>query len=562
MCGIIGWVGREKAIGRLLFSCLKRLEYRGYDSYGFAVQDGELKVWKYRGELRSYPRVKAGMGIAHTRWATHGKPSKRNAHPHLSCDGKIAVVHNGIIENWKEIRAGLKGHKFRSETDTEVFVHLLEECCEKWGWKEGFKKAVEKLEGSWAILAIKAGEPEMLLARRKSPLVLGIAEDGIFASSDIPAFLPYTSRVVYLRDGDLAVISPKGFRVLGSRPQVQTVDWRAEEVEKGRFRHYMLKEIYQQAEVLKRVARADVEEARREIRKAGKIWLIGCGSSYHACLLGQYLLMEQGFPAQAVLASEFQNILPAVKKDLVLAVSQSGETADVLEACRVARERGCRIISILNVPGSSLMRESDSCIILGAGPELCVLSTKTFTSQVAVFFLLTGKLEKRRREIMELATLVYHLTSLSSQRHLKKLAERLKRKRHLYVLGSGLRYPLALEAALKIKEVSYIHAEGFAAKELKHGPLALISKGTPCLAFLQPEILPNLEEVRARGGWIIGIGPENPGNLDFFIKTPKKNDMAVLLEIIPVQLLAYQLAVLKGLNPDKPRNLAKSVTVK
>jgi glucosamine--fructose-6-phosphate aminotransferase (isomerizing) len=590
MCGIIGYIG-EKEANPIILNGLKHLEYRGYDSCGIAlIGTNSLMIKKDVGKVEevhsrlNFLEPPAKLIIAHTRWATHGKVSQENAHPHLSCDSSIAVVHNGIIENYQELKKLLKkkGHKFKSETDTEVISHLVEEEMKKGKeFVEAAKSAIRKLKGSYALLLVHKNEKKILAARKGSPLVLGIADHGYFAASDIPAFLDYTKRVVYLHDYDFVVLTSKGFEVFNLlenrvvERKIDTIEWSAEKAKKGEFEHFMLKEISEQVETIQKAALQDENAVRKvveEMRRAFGIFFIGCGSSYHACLAGSYLFSKiAGEHVNVVLASEFPNYEHFLtKKTLVVAVSQSGETYDVLEAVRAARRRGSKVISIVNVMGSSLTRESDAFLLMNAGPEICVLSTKTYTSQVALLDLLAhalaGKYEEGRKKLKYLWNVIYNLTSATTREMIKKLAENLKNEQHVFCIGRGLQYATALEAALKIKEVSYIHAEAFAGGELKHGTIALIEKGTPCIVFVseenEEEIISNAEEIKARGGYLIGISSKNNKVFDFWIKVPECGTENPIVQIIPIQILAYQLAVARGCDPDRPRSLAKVICVK
>jgi len=475
-----------------------------------------------------------------------------------------------------------KGHKFKSETDTEVVSHLVEEEMKKGNdFVEAARAAVKKLKGSYALLLVHKNEEKIVAARKGSPLVLGIAEHGYFAASDIPAFLDYTKRVVYLHDYDFVVLTLKRFEVFNLlenkhvKRKIDTIEWSAGKAKKGEFEHFMLKEISEQVETIQKAALQDENAVRKvveEMRRAFGIFFIGCGSSYHACLAGSYLFSKiAGEHVNVVLASEFPNYEHFLtKKTLVVAVSQSGETYDVLEAVRAARRRGSKVISIVNVMGSSLTRESDAFLLMNAGPEICVLSTKTYTSQLALLDMLAhalaGKYEEGRKKLKYLWNVIYNLTSATTREMIKKLAENLKNEEHIFCIGRGLQYATALEAALKIKEVSYIHAEAFAGGELKHGTIALIEKGTPCIVFVseenEKEIISNAEEIKARGGYLIGISPKNNKAFDFWIKVPECGTENSIAQIIPVQILAYQLAVARGCDPDRPRSLAKVICVK
>lgn len=586
MCGIIGYVGSEKA-SPLLLKGLINLEYRGYDSAGMAVLNlGRINCKKATGRIKeinkklNFLELEGNVGIAHCRWATHGNVSDINAHPHLDCVGLIAIVHNGIIENYTELKESLSTHNFKSDTDSEVIAHLIEEeIGNGLSFEDAFVNAVSRLEGSYAILAIKADEEKILAARKGSPLVVGVADHGIFLSSDIPSFLEWTKKVVYLHDFDVVVADKEGFKIYNlvegevSRP-VDTVDWDAEQIKRGGFEHYMLKEILEQTETIQRAIQQDKSVVSRiveEIKRAYGVFFVGCGSSYHACLTGSYLFSKIARThVNVILASEFENYEHFLTdRTLVFAVSQSGETADVLEAVRAAKKHGSKVVSIVNRMGSTLTRESDEFLMMNAGPEICVLSTKTYTSQVALMVMLAhalaGRYEEGIKKLRGLYLDVYNLTSRSMREHLKKLAELLVRKDHIYLIGRGLQYATALEAALKIKEVSYIHAEAFAGGELKHGPLALIEDETPVIVFVakdnEKKILSNVSEAKARGGFIVGVSAKRYENFDYWIKVPECGDLNPIVQIIPMQILAYYLAVLKDLDPDRPRNLAKSVTV-
>ncbi|MHC1611240.1 MAG: glutamine--fructose-6-phosphate transaminase (isomerizing) [Candidatus Methanospirareceae archaeon] len=588
MCGIIGYVGDRKA-STILLKGLKNLEYRGYDSAGIAIthatDHSHIEVRKSAGKIEEIEQrlnsegIEGNIGIAHTRWATHGAVTDENAHPHTDCEGKIAIVHNGIIENYKELKEQLisKGHRFTSDTDSEVIAHLIEENL-GYGFEDACARAFKSLEGSYAVLALKEGERKIVGVRKDSPLVLGIAEDGIFLASDIPSFLEWTNKVVYLNNYDFIVAENGGVKVYNEGKevlrQVDTIDWGIEEAKKGEFEHFMMKEISEQGETVMRAVMQDkntVQDIVAEIKNAFGVFFVGCGSSYHACLAGSYLFSRIAkVHVNAVLASEFENYEHFLTdRTLVFAVSQSGETADVLSAVRAAKGKGSKVIGITNVMGSSLTMEGDTLIMMHSGPEICVLSTKTYTSQVVLMTMLAygvaGRYEEGLEKIGGLYLDIYNLTSRTMRDFLRELAEILRDKRDIYLIGRGLQYTTALEAALKIKEVSYIHAEAFAGGELKHGPLALIEEGTPCIVFVSAEnrskILSNAEEVKSRGGYIIGVSSERDDIFDFWIKVPEAEELNPIVQIIPMQVLAYELAVLRGFDPDKPRNLAKSVTV-
>ena len=586
MCGIIGYVGNRKA-STILLKGLKNLKYRGYDSAGIAVSHaiGHVEVRKSVGEIGEIERrldfesIEGNIGIAHTRWATHGAVTDENAHPHTDCEGKIAIVHNGIIENYRALKERLisKGHRFTSDTDSEVIAHLIEENL-SYGFEDACMKAFSSLEGSYAILALKDDEDKIVGARKDSPLVLGVAEHGIFLASDIPSFIEWTNKVMYLSNYDFIIAENGGVKVYNEGKevlrQIDTVGWNIEQAKKGEFKHFMMKEMNEQAETVMRALQQDrntVWDIADEINNAWGVFFVGCGSSYHACLAGSYLFSRIAkVHVNPVLASEFENYEHFLTdRTLAFAVSQSGETADVLFAVRGAKSKGSKVIGITNVMGSSLTMEGHALIMMNSGPEICVLSTKTYTSQVVLMTMLAyavaGKYEEGLKKIGSLYLDIYNLTARTMRDSLKKLAEILRDKWDIYLIGRGLQYTTALEAALKIKEVSYMHAEAFAGGELKHGPLALIEEGTPCIVFVSAEnrskILSNAEEVKSRGGYIIGVSSEQDDLFDFWIKVPEAEELNPIVQIIPMQVLAYELAVLRGLDPDKPRNLAKSVTV-
>ena len=589
MCGIIGYIGEKKA-APLLFEGLKNLEYRGYDSAGIAVLHSDsLIVEKSVGKIAEVfsesgiKKLEGNIGIAHSRWATHGGVTKENAHPHLSNDGSIAVVHNGIIENYQELRKFLSenGFKFKSETDTEVIPNLIQYFMKEGNsFIDSVKLAVKKIEGSYALAILKKGLNKLVALRKESPLVVGVAEDGYFVASDVPSFINHTKKVVYLYEGDMVVLDKKMefYNIKEDKPvsrKIDTIEWDVEQAKKGNFEHFMLKEISEQTEAIKLAISQDeqlINEIAKAIMKAKGVYFVACGSSYNACLSASYKFAKLANKhVNVALASEFPNYKDFIIPDsLVIAVSQSGETADVLEAVKAAKEKGAKIISIVNVIGSSLTRYSDETILQNAGPEICVLATKSYTSQLAVLTLLAytlaGRYEEGKNKLKELINTIYYLTSANTREHIKILAEKLKAVNHLYLIGRDLQYPTALEAALKIKEVSYIHAEGFAGGELKHGTIALIEKGTPCIVFTSMEnekkILSNAIELKARGAYIIGVGPRNNEVFDFFIKVRESEEANSICQIIPIQILAYQLAILRGCDPDRPRNLAKVITVK
>ena len=589
MCGIIGYKGNKQAFP-IILNGLKHLEYRGYDSAGIVTFGSGIHVKKDSGKvgeifsLEDSNLLKGNIGIGHTRWATHGGVSKENAHPHISNNGKIAVVHNGIIENYQELRNFLLSNNFtfHSETDTEVIPNLIEFHMKKYdiNFFEATKEALKKLEGSYAIVTLHKDEEKLVAARKESPLVVGVGNNEYFIASDIPAFLEHTKNVLFLSENEIVLIdkSIEIFNLIdGSKIErkIDTVEWDIEQAKKGDFNHFMIKEIAEQADTIKRAINQDekiIYEIADAIKNASGIFFVACGTAYHACLSASYILSTVAkLHVNVVLGSEFPNYKDFLRPEtLVIAVSQSGETADVLNAIRTAKLKGSKVISIVNVMGSTLARESDKTLLQHAGPEISVLSTKSYTSQLAILTLIAYALadiyEEGRDKLKDLVNYIYHLTAASTRNYVRNLSESLKEKEHIYMIGRGLQYPTALEAALKIKEVSYIHAEGFAGGELKHGTIALIEKGTPCIVFTsketEKEMLGNAMELKSRGAYIIGVGHNNNEIFDFFIKVREAEEANSICQIIPIQILAYQLAVLRGCDPDRPRNLAKSVTVK
>ena len=600
MCGIIAYSGSERA-APILLEGLKRLEYRGYDSAGILTVDSksEFDLRKDAGRVLeinqrvNFLDMEGTVGLAHTRWATHGGVTRFNAHPHISNNRKIAVIHNGIVENYKDLRSKLvsDGFTFSSETDTEIVPNLVEYWMRIRG--QDFLHAVlntfQSLEGNFALVIMDKDSEMIVGAKNGSPLVLGVGKnrEEFFLASDIPAFLDRTKDVVYLYDGDTVILYPasdkskRRYEIVDYRNgkpverPIQSVSWDIEHAAKGEFDHFMLKEISEQVETIQKASAQDreiIDDITQKIKKAKGVFLIGCGSSYHACLSASYLFSKlASFHVNAVLASEFSMYEDFLKEDtLVIAVTQSGETIDVLDAIKTAKQKGCQIVSIVNVMGSSATQFADASIFLNAGPEVSVLSTKTYTSQLTVLTLLAyslaGKYEEGQRELKYLWNVVYNITAASMRTRIKELADRLSTVQHIFVLGRGPLFATALEAALKIKEVSYIHAEAFAGGELKHGPISLIGKGTPCIVFIsrdtESHILSNAMEVKSRGGYLIGIGPTPIDTFDFFIKVPESDELNPICHIIPIQILAYQLAVTLGHDPDRPRNLAKSVTVR
>jgi glucosamine--fructose-6-phosphate aminotransferase (isomerizing) len=595
MCGIVGYAGHRDALP-ILLDGLKRLEYRGYDSAGVAIIGSGLQVVKDKGFIANLeaqlPALKGSTGLAHTRWATHGAPSKVNAHPHVDCTGKIALAHNGIIENYASLREKLeaRGHKFASQTDTESLVHLIESYYEG-DLEAAIRKALHDIRGSYAILAVHADEPGKVIgARNESPLVIGIGPDENFLASDVPALLRYTDRVVYVMDKEMVVITPKGVTLRdlegnAVRREPQRITWSVEDAEKGGFEHFMLKEIHEAPQaihetLLGRLANLDLDGFRSEGITSVK--LVACGTSYHAALVGKYVFEEIArIPASVELASEYRYSQAPSEQPLVILISQSGETADTLGAAREARRRGCKSLGITNVLGSSLTREVDKTIYTRAGIEIGVAATKTFIAQLVALYLVALKIGQDRGTLGydELDRLKDQLRSLpraaqyvlNKADEIRALAAKYGTARDMFYIGRHANYPVAMEGALKIKEISYIHAEAYAAGELKHGPMALLTTATPVVAVAvrdptYEKMRSNIGEVSARGAPVLAIGTEGdkelPKYVDDVIAMP---DIPWIFSPVPVsvalQLFAYEAARMRDCPIDKPRNLAKSVTV-
>jgi glutamine---fructose-6-phosphate transaminase (isomerizing) len=589
MCGIFAYSGPQKRAAEIVIEGLKKLEYRGYDSWGVAYNEkNKLSLLKQVGKIGEYdiksnPLGESSLAIGHSRWATHGGVTVENAHPHTDENMEFAIVHNGIIENYRELKANLikKGHIFQSQTDTEVIVHLIEEEAKTHDFVTATKIALAQLHGRYAILAIRRNEHKIIAARRGSPLIIGVGENEYFIASDIPAFLKYTRNIMYLDDDEMVVVNDKPhFYNLESGKEIDKrivkIDWTEESAEKGDFKHFMIKEIMEQKDTIYRAINQKDEDIRRladEMKKAYGTYLVGCGTAGKVCLAASYIFSKIAKRhVNVVVGSEFPSYQDFLKeKGLVIAVSQSGETADTLEAIGVAKSKGTKVLSIVNVEGSTMDRLSDYSIHIKAGPEKAVASTKATTSQMAILTLLAyacvDQLQEGKRVLIETAGQINDMLNPRYEEHIFKLAEKIKDVESMYVIGKAVNYPMALEAAIKLQEVSYIHAEGFAGGELKHGPIALISEGTPCIVLVanddtKVDILNNAQEIKARGGYIIGISPQNEDIFDYWIKVPDAPVTSPLVNIIPVQLLAYHLALLRKNNPDMPRNLAKSVTVK
>ena len=615
MCGIVGYIGTRKVVP-ILLEGLKRLEYRGYDSAGLVyLQDKRLIKHRAQGKLTNLEKiteevlgVESHIGLGHTRWATHGAPTSENAHPHGDCKDDLVVVHNGIIENYQVLKTELskKGHIFLSETDTEVIAHLIEEYIDK-DLVQAVRKALKRVKGSFALGVLWLGQPDIIVAARNhSPLVLGINNsDGTLLASDVPALLPYTRKVVYLEDRELAVLRSDSWEVRNLdngrkvKKKVQTITWNAGMAEKAGYKHFMLKEIYEQPQALINTLRGRIDPlsgkvelpeitlSQKELKNIERIALVACGTSWHAALVAKYWYEEWlGIPVEVDIGSEFRyRKLLLNKKVLTLSISQSGETADTLAGIRLASQLGSRVITICNVVGSTMTREADATLYTHAGPEIGVASTKAFTSQLATLFIFGSYLAQMKKtlpssRITKLAQAIIELPAVLEenlpglQQKIKDVAEQFYDCRNFLFVGRGLNFPIALEGALKLKEISYIHAEGYAAGELKHGPIALIDKDMPILGLVPKDnvyekTISNIEEIKARQGQLILIGTQGDRQLkkitDHVLYMPKGPSMVPelnpILFTIPAQLLAYEIATLRGCDVDQPRNLAKSVTV-
>ncbi len=607
MCGIVGYIGKKQAIPILMHG-LKRLEYRGYDSAGIAVvSDSKLIIQKMAGRVAALDEklkeqeIDSTMGIAHTRWATHGEPTNNNAHPHTGCKGKIAVVHNGIIENCKAIREylGQKKHTFRTQTDTEVLAHLIEDNYEG-DLLTAVRISLLEVKGTYGIAVVSLDNPrEIICARNGSPLVLGDGGDEFFIASDAAPIVLHTRQVIYLEDGEIAQVKDGGFTITTLQqekitPKVEKISWTLDQIEKGGFTHFMLKEIIEQQTTLRNAFRGrlnkkdgtvrldGLDRHEEQLEKAKKIVITACGTAWHAGLVGEYMLEEMTrVPVEVEYASELRYRNPVIDTEtILLAISQSGETIDTLEALREAKRRGATTLGICNVVGSTIARETDGGVYIHAGPEIGVASTKAFTSQLMVLSLISVLMGRKRaisvnegREIIEAIEKIPDQVAeiLKQDELIKSIASEFYKKRNFLFLGRGYNFPIALEGALKLKEISYIHAEGYPAAEMKHGPIALIDENMPVVFIairdaVFEKVLLNIEEVKSRKGIVIAITSEGDTEVGAMVKhcipIPRTIDMLTpLLTVIPLQLLAYHIAVMRGCDVDKPRNLAKSVTV-
>ncbi len=607
MCGIIGYIGKRNAVSVILEG-LKRLEYRGYDSAGVAFfSDRGIEIRRCKGKIHKLASMlesekpSSNSAIGHTRWATHGKPSDENAHPHRS--KSIVLVHNGIIENYLELKRKLidKGYEFQSDTDTEVVCHLIEDYAKRYSFEEAVREALKEVRGSYAIVIVKEEEPAKIVGVRKdSPLVVGLGDGEFFIASDIPAFLSHSNNVIFLEDGEMAILTDRNFTITGSdsthvKKDVISVPWSISMAEKGGYKHFMLKEIHEQpraiGDTLKGRFYPDNGDVNfdefgldiNELKKIQKIFIVACGTSYHAALTGKYMIEElTRIPVEVDIASEFRYRRPLVKpSDLAIVITQSGETADTIAAQREAKRLGAKVLSICNVVGSTSPREADGVFYTHSGPEIGVASTKAFTSQIVALYLFAiglGKIwgvvseELLRDHLNELLMLPGKVEkALDVNENIVEIANDFFKAKGFLYLGRGINYPIALEGALKLKEISYIHAEGYPAGEMKHGPIALIDDELPVI-FLAPKdnlhekMISNIQEVKSRGGRVISITDDSADEVstisDRYISVPHTNPyITPVLMAIPVQLLAYHVGVLRGCDVDQPRNLAKSVTV-
>lgn len=587
MCGIFGYVGKNNNAAEIVLDGLKLLEYRGYDSWGVTVKkEKKLVVDKHVGKIgnATVSLPLSTLGIGHTRWATHGGVTTVNAHPHLDCTNTIAAVHNGIIENYDHIKKSLleKGHTFISETDTEVVAHLIEDYLKIEGFASAVRDAFNQLHGLNAMVFAYAPSQEIIAAKTGSPLVVGKGSGGFYVASDASGIVKHTKKVIFLEDNQMVILGkslklihlPDGEEL---EPKYTTLDWKFEEVMKGDFKHFLLKEIYDQPHVIENIAinyDQNTKILSSLIDEAFGTFMVGCGTASYAALAGTYLFSQVAKKhVNFSIGSEFNYLIDYLTpKSLVIPISQSGETIDVVESVRSVKEKGSKVAAIVNVLGSTIYRQADYKLLLGAGPEKSVVGTKSFTAMVAVLLLTAYTLAKKQTTGKELllkaAENVRRILHKDFIENIQKVAKSLQDKEHIYVIGRGLSYATVLEATLKIKETSCVHAEGFAGGELKHGAIALIEKGTPCIVIAPNDetyndIISNAQEIKARGGHIIGISPLRNNVFDEFLETDDLSEATIIPQVVIAQLLAYYLALVRGIeDPDKPRNLAKSVTVK
>lgn len=593
MCGIFGYVGKMNNAADLTLEGLKLLEYRGYDSWGIAVkaegkkenEGSKIVIEKHIGKIGNAKvnLPKSNIGIGHTRWATHGGVTEKNAHPHLDCSQTIAVIHNGIVENYEGIKENLikKGHTFISDTDTEVISHLIEEYLKTRGFATSVREAFNQLTGLNAIVVLYIPSHEIVAAKTGSPLIIGEKNGDYFVASDASGIIKYTNKLIFLKDNQMVIIG-KNIQLVqlpgGEKVDIifETVDWKIEDADKGRYQYFMLKEINEQAKIIRNIAEnyeEQVSQLAKSVIKAHGTFFIGAGTAFYAGLAGTYLFSKiAGVHVNTAVASEFNYLEDFLTDEsLIIALTQSGETIDVVEPLQRAKAKGSKIGAVVNSLGSTIYRMADKKLLLGAGPEKAVASTKAYTAKLGILFMisyaLVGKLDKAKEELLHAASEIERQLESNSQKAIKDLVKLLSNSSNIFVIGRGASYPTSLEAALKIKEVSYIHTEGLAGGELKHGTIALIENNTPCIVFAPLDetydaVISNATEIKARGGIIIGIGPKKANVFDYWIKVENIGIASIIPQIVPAQLLAYYLALEKGYDPDKPRNLAKSVTVK
>ncbi len=611
MCGIVGYLGNKQAYP-ILIEGLKRLEYRGYDSAGIAILNGDLNLYKKKGKVKDLVKSIGGkstagtIGIGHTRWATHGEPNDINAHPHTSKNGRLSLIHNGVIENYESFKLALieRGHVFESETDTEVLVHLIEEIQkrDKLDLEEAVRQALTKVNGAYAIVVMDRDNPDILVAARKdSPLVIGIGKEEFYVASDGKAIIEHTKKVVYLKNEEIALLSRKGelsIKTINndiSTPFIQELDIELESIEKGDYEHFMLKEIFEQPKTVANCMRgrinADegwikvggVNDLVQKFTEARRIIIIACGTSWHAALIGEYLFEELArIQVEVEYASEFRYRNPIIdERDIVIAISQSGETRDTLAAIEMAKEKGAVLYGIVNSVGSSIARITDAGSYIHVGPEIGVASTKAFTGQVSLLTLMAIHLGYQKGTIprsyyLQLLEELENIPGkieqiLKKDAHIKYIAEEIKDSTNALYLGRGYNFPIALEGALKLKEISYIHAEGYPAAEMKHGPIALIDENMPVIVIatnksIHEKMVTNIQEVKTRKAKVIAIVNEGDAEIkrlaDYIIEIPETDEpITPLLSVIPLQMLSYHIALMRGCDVDQPRNLAKSVTV-
>lgn len=605
MCGIVGYIGHKNATS-ILLDGLKRLEYRGYDSSGVALlENGDFQIIKEKGKIveiekiLSKKKIHSSIGIAHTRWATHGEPSKVNAHPHLSSDKRIVLVHNGIIENYRILKRNLeaKGFKFVSDTDSEVLANLIAYYYQK-DLEEAVRRALKDVNGTYGILVIAKDNPNLIVgARHGSPIVVGIGENEMFIASDVSAIVTYTKSVIYLDDNEIVAVTKNEYRTTSLsaytvEKDVQEIDWDIDDITKGGFEHYMLKEIHDQVDTIQNAFRGRLNWDEATAKLGGipeevfltteRVIITACGTSYYSALVGEYLLEDLAeIPTEVEYASEFRYRSPIIKKGtVVFVISQSGETADTLAALREAKRKGAKVYGITNVVGSTIARETDGGVYTHAGPEIGVASTKAFTSQIVILLLIALSFARRKRmshqrglEILKNLVSLPHAIKriLENSNELKQLAKKYAKSSNMLFLGRHINYPVALEGALKLKEISYIHAEGYPAAEMKHGPIALIDEKMPVVVIatdssILEKVVSNIQEVRARKGRVIAIATEGNQSIqelceDVFYVPKVIEPISPILNVIPLQLFAYYVAVERSCEVDQPRNLAKSVTV-